>query len=78
MTRALTVVLHDVAPATWPAVEQLRRCVRSVAPVPVSAETSSRSFICSGGIFASAETRSSFGSLRRCSMSSAKYGAMFS
>jgi len=36
MTRALTVVLHDVAPATWPAVERLRRCVRSVAPVPVT------------------------------------------
>ena len=36
MTRALTVVLHDVAPATWPAVERLRRCVRSVAPLPVT------------------------------------------
>jgi predicted deacetylase len=30
------VVLHDAAPATWSACERLRRCVRAVAPVPLT------------------------------------------
>ncbi len=36
MSGRVAIVLHDVAPATWPACERVLQCIAGIAPVPVT------------------------------------------